>query len=292
MLAWRYGSDLAAPMNVSTELQPDQQPSRWNDHVAVYQAVFEPLTDAFARHALDRLALRSGARLIDVAAGSGGVALRAAARGAQVLAVDAAEDMIRQIRDRANGMQPGAGSIRAEVMDGMALDVPDASFDAAISIFGVILCPDAELGMREIARVLKPGGRVAIVTWTATERYELAVRLVKAIADVRGPPPPPASLPAQLRFRDERVFRGLFAQARLAVEAVTRIVEQWKLPSARWIAERVAFAPGMAATVGGLGADRGAVLDAFVTALEADQGRGEVALSAVAHIGIGLKPLA
>ena len=60
----------------------------------------------------------------------------------------------------------------------MALALPDGCFDAAISVFGVILFPDADLGMREIARVLKPGGRTAIVTWTQTERYELAARLI------------------------------------------------------------------------------------------------------------------
>lgn len=279
-------------MNVSAELQPDQQPSRWNDHVAVYETVFEPLTDAFARHALDQLALRPGVRLIDVAAGSGGAALRAAASGAEVLAVDAAEGMIRRIRERAKDVLPGAGAIRAEVMDGMALDVPDAAFDAAVSVFGVILFPDAGLGMREIARVLRPGGRVAIVTWTAMERYELAVRLLKAVADVRGPQPPPASLPAQLRFRDEQAFRDLFVQAGLAVEAISPIEERWRLPSARWIAAQIAFAPGMAAMVDGLRADRGAVVDAFVAALEADQGRGEVVLSAAAYVGVALKPSA
>jgi len=93
-----------------------------------------------------------------------------------------------------------------------------------------------------------------------------------------------------LRFRDEQAFRNLLLQAGLAVEAIARVEESWKLPSARWIAEHVAFAPGMTAMVGGLGRDRDAVLGAFVAALEADQGQGQVALSAVAHIGVATKP--
>ena len=156
-------------------------------------------------------------------------------------------------------------------------------------MFGVILFPDAELGMREIARVLKPRGRLAVVTWTEMEKYELAVRLLAAVAAVRGPQPPPPSLPAQLRFRDEMVFRKLFTDAQLAVEDIVRLEQSWRLPSARWIAEHIAFAPGMAAMVGGLGADRGPVLDAFIAALEREQGRGEVALSAVAHVGFAVK---
>jgi SAM-dependent methyltransferase len=279
-------------MSLAVELQPDQKPERWNDHVAVYEEVFEPLTDVFASRALDRLELCAGDRLIDVGAGAGGAALIAAARGLDVLAVDASPQMAARIAARANGAAGNSGRVRAEIMDGTALGLPDGSFDAAISVFGVILFPDAGLGMGEIARVLKPGGRAAIVTWTETERYELAARLIGAIAAVRGPQPPPAALPAQLRFRDEASLRRLLADAGLVVNAIVRVEERWRLPSARWIANRMAFAPGMAAMVGALGVDRAAVLDAFVAALERDQGRGEVGLSAVAHIGFGRKPVA
>jgi hypothetical protein len=69
-----------------------------------------------------------------------------------------------------------------------------------------------------------------------------------------------------------------------------RVEERWRLPSARWIADRIAFAPGMAAMIGTLGADRGPVLEAFVAALEREQGRGEIGLTAIAHIGVGQKP--
>ena len=278
-------------MKVAVELQPDQQAARWDHHVAVYETVFEPLTSAFARRALDRLDLHANDRLIDIGAGSGGAALMAAAKGARVFAVDASPRMVARLRERAVA-RPLAGRIEAEIMDGMALKLPDASFDAAISVFGVILFPDADLGMREIARVLKPGGRAAIVTWTATERYELVARLQAAIAEVRGPQSSPQFLPAQLRFREEPAFRRLLTEAGLIVQDVVRIEERWNLPSARWLAGHIAFAPGMSAMVEALGADRAAVLDAFVSALERDQGRGEVALSAVAHAGLAVKPRA
>jgi SAM-dependent methyltransferase len=276
-------------MTLAAELQPDQQPSRWNDHVAVYEAVIEPLTDAFAGRALADLDLEPGDRLLDVGAGNGGAALMAAARGAEVLAIDAASEMVARVRRRTSAAPIAPGRIRAAVMDGTALALPAASFDAAISVFGVILFPDADLGMREIARVLKPGGRAAIVTWTEPERYELAARLLAAVAAVRGPQPPPASLPAQLRFRDQAAFRSLLAAPGLVVGDIVRLEERWRLPSAHWITERIAFAPGMAAMVGGLGADRAAVLDAFVAALERDQGCGEVALSAVAHVAVATR---
>lgn len=278
----------AAIMTVTTEPQPDQQPARWNDHVAVYEAVFEPLTDAFARRALDALALAPGASLIDVGAGNGGCALIAAKAGADVLAIDASPAMVDRIRQRAGDAGPFAGHVRAEVMDGTALTLMDATFDAAISVFGVILFPDPVGGLREIARVLKPGGRAAIVTWTQPERYEFAARLMSAIASVRGTQQPP-SLPAQLRFREETAFRDLFSRSGLAAERIDVVPERWRLPSAHWLVENIAFAPGIAAMLGSLGADRKAVLDAFTAGLERDQGAGEITLSTVAFLGIGRK---
>jgi ubiquinone/menaquinone biosynthesis C-methylase UbiE len=271
------------------EHQPDQQAARWDDHVAVYEAVFEPLTNAFARRALEYLDLHAGDRLIDVGAGSGGADLIAAENGVHVLAIDASGKMVARLRQRA-AMRPVVGRIDAKVMDGTALALPDASFDAALSVFGVILFPDEGLGMREIARVLKPRGRAAVVTWTATERYELVARLQGAIAEVRGPQPPPKFLPAQLRFREEAAFRSLLTEAGLAVQDIARLEERWRLPSARWLADHIAFAPGMSAMVSGLGADRVPVFEAFVSALERDQGKGEVALTAVAHVGLAVKP--
>jgi ubiquinone/menaquinone biosynthesis C-methylase UbiE len=279
-------------MTVSPELQPDQQPARWDDHVGVYEAVFEPLTNAFARNALGQLNLRPGEKLIDIGAGSGGAALIAATEySADVLAIDASREMVSRINTRAQQQRDCIGRVRAEIMDGMALSLPDGQFDAAISVFGVILFPDAVGGMREIARILTPGGRVAVVTWTDMERYELATRLTDAIAAERGPQPPPSSLPAQLRFREEAAFYKLLSAGGLTVQSITRAEEQWRLPSARWIAERIAFAPGLSALVAALGSDCSAIMAAFVAGLERDQGRGEVSLSAVAQIGTATKPL-
>jgi ubiquinone/menaquinone biosynthesis C-methylase UbiE len=281
-------------MSVPIDVQPDQQPDRWNNHVAVYEAVFESLTNAFAEDALDRLNLHGGATLIDIAAGCGGAALFAAARGCDVLAIDASPAMVSRIQSRSAAAAIDKnfprGRVTAQCMDGSALDLPEGQFDAALSIFGIVLFPDAPQGIREAYRVLKPGGRLAIVTWTDTHRYELAARLSNAVSAICGPLPPPASLPAQLRFREEPAFRSLMSDAGFSIESVARVEKSWRLPSARWIAERIAFAPGMAAMIAGLGPDRAAVLKSFVSTLESDQGHGEIALSAVAFIGIAAKP--
>jgi SAM-dependent methyltransferase len=278
-------------MTLATDLQPDQQAALWDDHVAVYESVFEPLTAEFGRRALDLLAIPAGSRIIDVGAGSGGLALAAQSRGIDVLAVDASERMVQRIRARAALAGELPARIRAEVMDCAALTFPDDSFDAAISVFGVVLLPEAETGVRQMARVVRPGSPVAVVTWTEAHRYELATRLLEAIAAIRGPLPPSETVPAQLRFQDRAVLEALLAAGGLQIRTIERLEERWHLPSAAWIARHVAFAPGMSAMLRGLGSERDAVLQYFASALEHDQGIGKVTLSAVAHVGIGIKPL-
>src|SRR5262249_54343367 len=139
-----------ACMMIAVQLQPDQRPALWDDHFALYEEVFEPLTLAFAASAIDRLDVAAGDRVIDVAAGAGGGALMLAERGADVLAVDAAARMVERIRIRSAACAEVRPRVKAQIMDGAALDVADAAMDAALSVFGVVLFPDAVAGVREM----------------------------------------------------------------------------------------------------------------------------------------------
>ena len=264
--------------------QPDQDAARWDAHVDAYERVFEPLTDAFNRRALDLLEPLDGVDLLDVAAGAGGAGLAAAARGARVTAVDAAPAMVARILTR------GAGRVAARVADAAALPFPDGSFGAALSSFGVVLLPDPGQGLAGMRRVLRPGARAAVVTWTEPHRYEVASRLRDAAAAVRGAPPPMGELPAQLRFTDPDVLRALMADAGFADVAVERVEASLHAQSAAALAGSLGFAPGMVAMLDALGRDRDAVLRRFQATLEADQGTGPVALRAVAHIAVALRP--
>ncbi|WP_336485965.1 class I SAM-dependent methyltransferase [Methylobacterium nigriterrae] len=265
-------------------LQPDQQVRRWSEHVHVYETAFEPLTDRFAAAALRALPLGPGARCLDVAAGSGGAALAAARTGAQVVAIDAAEGMAARIRERARAADL---PVAAAVMDAARLALKDSSFDAALSLFGLILCPDAPAALREAVRTVVPGGPVAVVTWTEPQNYELIGRLLAAVTAVRGPQPPPPGLPAQLRFCAEGDFRALLAAGGLEPIEISRLQADLEAPSASWLAARLTFAPGLADLLAAQGEARESVVARFVTDLERDQGRGAVRLKAVAFLGLG-----
>lgn len=271
-------------MLLGPPLQPDQDAARWDAHLGAYERVFEPLTDKFAEHALQLLGPLAGMELLDVGAGAGGAALLAARQGARVTAVDASPGMVDRISARA--LAAGAGSVTAAVQDGMALQLPDHSFDRALSSFGVVLFPDPARGMAELHRVLRHGGRVAVVTWTQPHRYELAARLREAIVAVHGVAPM-GELPAQLRFIDPGRLRALLSDAGFEAIRIETIEATLRAPSARQLASSLAFAPGMAATLDALGPDRDAVLQVFAARLEADGQAEAVSLNAVAHVAVG-----
>ena len=230
--------------------------------------------------------MKPGSRVIDSGAGAGGAALELARRGHSVTAIDAAEGMVARLKERA---QAQGLALDAFVMDGQRLALPDSSFDAGLSVFGVILFPDAAAGLSELRRVVKPGGRVGLVTWTEPGAYELAVELRAAAASIYGEMPS-SRLPAQLRFQDQDVFQALFEKAGLNSVAIDRVITAFKAPSSGWLADRIAFAPGMAALLRGFGDRQTGILDAFRARLESRFHGGPVELEARVFIGTGVVP--
>lgn len=246
----------------------------------MYETVFEPFSLSFAQSALSALSLTPGMKVLDVAAGSGAVALTLAQRGCRVTAVDASAGMVERMSKRADDARL---DVAAAVMDGADLAFPDGAFDAALSVFGVILFPDAVRGLREMRRVTRPGGRVAIVTWTEPQHYDLAAQL-RAAADRVRPAGPPSVLPAQLRFRERDACIALFKDAGFVDVSIATHTAHLEAPSARWLADRLGFAPGMAALLAGLGDARNRVLDQFVADVEQAQGTGRVRFAGRAFV--------
>jgi SAM-dependent methyltransferase len=175
-----------------TELRHDQLDSAWSGVADGYEESFAIYTGPYADDALRLAEVEPGHRLLDVAAGSGALSLRAARLGADVLATDFAAGMVELLRQRFADEDLPA---RAEVMDGQALTVESESFDRAASMFGVIFFPDIERGLAELARVVRPGGRVCVATWRLDSfRLSDHVRtaMTRAIPGFEAPTEPPA----------------------------------------------------------------------------------------------------
>jgi ubiquinone/menaquinone biosynthesis C-methylase UbiE len=207
-------------------MTPDTAQARtaWDSIAPSFDEHLTSLNTEVANTALDRVELRPGMRVLDVAAGSGALSIAAAKRGAHVLATDLSPRMIELLARRAH--REGLTSIEARPMDGHALDLPDNSFDLSASQFGVMLFPDMPRGLRELARVTKPGGKVLVVAFGPLPTIEFIsffVRAMQAVApDVAATltdsPPLPFQLQDPERLRQELAATGL---TDIRVETVT-----------------------------------------------------------------------
>jgi ubiquinone/menaquinone biosynthesis C-methylase UbiE len=128
-------------------------------------ASYERIAETFAPihdRIVARLASGPGTRLLDVACGTGGVALRAARTGADVVGVDISADQLEKARSAAAEARL---AIRFDEGDAQELPYADAEFDAVASAFGIVFAPDHGRAANELARVCRPAGRLALTTW-------------------------------------------------------------------------------------------------------------------------------
>ena len=130
-----------------------------------FAARFAPIHDRL----VERLAPRPGERFLDVATGTGEVALRAARAGADVVGVDISEPLLEQARAKA---ERESLTIAFDVGDAQRLPYDDGAFDAVSSCFGAIFAPDHAAVARELARVCRAGGRLGIAAWVRSEELK------------------------------------------------------------------------------------------------------------------------
>ena len=214
-------------MSMATKAGPaarEDTREAWNRIAPGYDRTNTPTQMWLANEGLRRAGLRSGMSFLDVAAGSGSLAIPAARLGAQVLAIDQSPVMLELLRARARKEKL---AIETRVMDGHALELADGQFDLAGSQFGVMLFADMPRGVREMGRVVKPGGRVLMHVYGDPHQVEFLGFLVGALravrADFDGPPMDPPPLPFQLQ--DARRLHAELAAAGLKDVSVETITE-------------------------------------------------------------------
>jgi SAM-dependent methyltransferase len=127
-----------------------------------YQNVTETIADVHDL-LIERLDPQEGDAWLDLACGTGAVSELAAKRGASVTGIDLAPALIETAKERAE--QQGL-DIDYRVGDCENLDLEDGAFDIVSSTFGVMFAPDHQAAASELARVVKPGGRIGLATWT------------------------------------------------------------------------------------------------------------------------------
>jgi SAM-dependent methyltransferase len=162
-----------------------------------------------AEHLCETADVQAGWKVLDVATGSGNAAIAAARRGCESVGVDYVPTLLERGRMRA-----AAEHLEVRFQEGDAEDLPfpSASFDAVLSIYGVMFAPNHRRAASELVRVCRPGGRIALASWTPDGFIGETFRVFS-----RYLPPTPGLVPP-VRWGDERYLESLFGTA---VESIT-----------------------------------------------------------------------
>jgi SAM-dependent methyltransferase len=158
--------------------------------------LIQPVADALC----DAADLRAGSQVLDVACGSGNAALAAARCGCDVVGIDYVPALLARGRRRAE-----AEGLAIELLEGDAEAIPfqDASFDAVLSVYGSMFAPDHRRAAAELVRVCRPGGKIALATWSPDGFIGEMLQVVGTHV------PPPPGVPSPISWGRESYLREL-----------------------------------------------------------------------------------
>lgn len=211
--------------------QWDRSAQGWNNHAAPIGAWLARATDAM----LEMAGVGPGARVLDVAAGSGEQTLTIADRvgpSGFVLATDLSPAIVALAQ--ANAQRAGHSHVQVQVADGEQIGVEAASFDAVVSRLGVMFFPNPLQGLVEMRNALRPGGGVCTMVFAAPERNPCITILMSTAMKHAGlPPRDPYQPGGLLSLGKPGLVDSLFTQAGLLDVATTSIDAPFKMPSVR-----------------------------------------------------------
>jgi SAM-dependent methyltransferase len=173
-----------------TVIQPhNERPAKvWSSGGDNYNAISRGIADSI-EHAVMRLNPRPGEKILDLATGTGWTSRVVARRGATVTGVDIAAGLL----DAAE-RQAAAEKLPIRYLQGDAEDLPfdDGSFDAVVSTCGIMFASRPEAAAQELARVVRPGGRIALTTWTSDGNLFKMFQVMKPFMAAPPAPAPPS----------------------------------------------------------------------------------------------------
>jgi SAM-dependent methyltransferase len=217
-------------MELGMEIQKSNEPVKyleferegWGTLIEKYDETFGAVTRQSADVTLDACGVRRGSRMLDVCCGPGMLSAAAVGRGAYAIGLD-----FPGVVSLAEKLVPGA-----QFQSGDATNLPfdENYFDAVVCGYGIMHVPDAQHALREMLRVLKPGGRLALTVWDSESISGLGV-LFKAIMDHANMNVPMPHGPSIFQFSTFAKMRELLLTAGFADVQCKRHAQNWRLPS-------------------------------------------------------------
>jgi SAM-dependent methyltransferase len=207
---------MTATMAPTTGATPDfaaiktRQQAAWSTGDYAVVGTTLSITGEMLAEAID---LQAGERVLDVATGNGNAALAAARRYAEVTGIDYVPALIERARERAAAERLPA---TFQVGDAEDLPVPDAAFDAVVSIFGVMFTPNQEQAAAELLRATRPGGRIGLVSWTPDSFIGQLFKIMGRHV------PPPAGVRSPMLWGTEERLREMFGGGVSSLQAMRR----------------------------------------------------------------------
>lgn len=212
------------------------QREQWNKDGAAWRR-WNPTLDRWygevTHQMLDLARIQPGQRILDIAAGAGEPAVSAAERvgpGGYVLATDISEGIVELALQVAR--ERGLKQIETRAMDGEKLDLPDASFDAVLCRLGLMYMPHPVTALREWRRVLKAGGRVAVVVFSTPDRNSWGAMPASIIRRRAQLPPPVPGQPGPFSLGAPGVLEGIFREAGFANPEIRAVPVPHRMTSA------------------------------------------------------------
>jgi ubiquinone/menaquinone biosynthesis C-methylase UbiE len=204
----------------------EQQKASWNKFSGGWKK-WDDITMDFLKPMGDEiirlLKPKNGDQVLDVASGTGepGLTIASMLKDGKVIITDLAEYMLEIARE--NAAKKGIKNIETRVCDVSELPFADNTFDAISCRFGFMFFPDMLLAAKEMARVLKPGGRIATSVWNIPEKNFWVTAIMETInRNMQLPPPPPGS-PGMFRCAKDGLMTDLFSKAGFKNISITEI---------------------------------------------------------------------
>ena len=205
-------------MEAQLEQIREQQKETWNKFSAGWKKWDEQMMDFLRPMGTEIIRLLQPADndvVLDVASGTGepGLTIASMLTHGKVISTDVAEEMLKIAKE--NAEKRGIKNFETKAADVCELPFDDNSFDAISCRFGFMFFPDMLMAAKEMARVLKPGGRIATSVWNVPEKNFWITSIVGTIYKNMELPAPPPGAPGMFRCAADGFIAGLFKEAGL-----------------------------------------------------------------------------